>query len=719
MAFGTVLFAAVSAGLLGLTFWRGRRIAEPVSEVSSPFLADSPISTRGQDKLGRERFAARLADIVATVPAETGLVVGLSAPWGEGKSSALAMTREVLASDYWNSRIVIVQFNPWLWSGTGQLIQQFFAALSGALSPSAGWPDWLAPMMRNYGAAISALGLLDTALAPALTALGAVSQALSRVAPWWRRNPEDLSRWRKALVTEMARAPRRLVVFVDDVDRLQDSEILEMAQLVKLTGDFPNVVYLLAYDRSRVEEAVSKSGGQSYLDKIVQLAIDLPAPDSNRLDQYRLELLAEAVRPLPDRLWQQPRWALLYNQVLQPVLRTLRDSKRFANAVAVASASVGEDVNGVDLVAVTAIRLFMPTIHRRMLEDPSIFVGGLFVLDRRQEREQRKAQIQELVDSCPRFKAEALAVLRFLFPLVDGAFSNTEYGEKDWTPDLRINGSAVYPRYFTLMVPSRELNESQLEAVFRLAPDQMKEFEALLTGLLRSDFRDSLVDRLMGWSDGLPRPTQRTVIVSLLRLWLEFPEEWTGFLQLSPRRRVGVAAIRHLRGIDDLDERVIAALGFVGDGQIEGSMYVAQVCESDESMDAIIDQLHFPAIRELAVRRLLQLSDEDLLSGSTWWLLFLIKKWSGQASAAAFLDRLTGSDERFLTMLGKAVAVRHHSQGSQTRAVRYVDEKAISEFLDLDEVKGRARRLLEAGSGTPEQLKVLELLLQPPADPFD
>lgn len=51
-----------------------------------------------------------------------------------------------------------------------------------------------------------------------------------------------------------------------------------MFKLVRLTASFPNVIFIVAFDRSRVEDALAEDGipGRDYLEKILQVAIDLP-----------------------------------------------------------------------------------------------------------------------------------------------------------------------------------------------------------------------------------------------------------------------------------------------------------------------------------------------------------------------------------------------------------------------------------------------------------
>ncbi|MDQ3053375.1 MAG: KAP family NTPase [Actinomycetota bacterium] len=88
----------------------------------------------------------------------------------------------------------------------------------------------------------------------------------------------SIAQQRDMLAKELAGLLRPTVVVIDDIDRLESSEIRDIFKLVRLTASFPNVVYLLAFDRARVEDALSQSGfdGRAYLEKIMQLGVDLP-----------------------------------------------------------------------------------------------------------------------------------------------------------------------------------------------------------------------------------------------------------------------------------------------------------------------------------------------------------------------------------------------------------------------------------------------------------
>src|SRR5262249_5908194 len=90
---------------------------------------------------------------------------------------------------------------------------------------------------------------------------------------------------------------KRVVIVIDDIDRLEVGEIRDVMRLVRLTADFPGVRYLLAFDRARVEKALGEGGeGRAYLEKIFQVTIHVPEIRQDDLIQFLLEELDTAVK---------------------------------------------------------------------------------------------------------------------------------------------------------------------------------------------------------------------------------------------------------------------------------------------------------------------------------------------------------------------------------------------------------------------------------------
>lgn len=693
-------------------------IAPPVAELSSLIVGDLPITSAAHDLLGRAPFAERLADVVSTSPAESGLIVGLAGRWGDGKTSTLKLVKEKLETERWSGRIRVIEFNPWLWTGTGQLVAQFFNSLSRAVPSERGWPDWLAPMLRDYGASLSFLSLVDTPVSTTIGAAGGVSQALAILAQRWRRvHPDDLTRWRAEMVAALARGPMRLVVMVDDLDRLGHDELVDVMRLLKLIADFPNVVYLLAYDRDQVAKALAADGGRAYLEKIVQIDLNLPEPEPARLDQLRFATVTEAIKPLPQRLWNSDRFVLLYRDGLHLLLQTVRDVKRFLNAVNVAVAEIGPEVNGVDLLGITAIRLFAPELYRSIHEAPDLFVGGRFVLDEKTERSQRKEVFEarlQLADT--RVRDPIAAIARVLFPRIDDVYTNTTSSDKVFTEDLRISGQTTIARYFTYRLPSGEVSERQVDELFDLAgSSDVTRLERALAELLGAVDQYSLLTRIRLRVGSASSDVATRMASAELNLWESLSDEWRGFLELTPRRVAGLTALDVLRETTDQEKRQYIAGQFVRAASIDAAISVGRRIEDEKDERVRLDPEHFSLISGLLAQRLTSLTDEQILEGNPWRVLYGLKWWVGDNAAQEVAGRLTRSNEGLLRMLHRLVIFEHHSAGAGVRTLRKLDESALKEFLDPDQIRERAKRLYESSTVGAEDMKILELLLFPPA----
>ena len=82
-------------------------------------VGDDPIREPSEDRLGRAPLAESLARQIQRADASEGLVVGVLGPWGSGKTSFVNLVRHYLTS----ARVPVRDFNPWLFSGTENLVQ--------------------------------------------------------------------------------------------------------------------------------------------------------------------------------------------------------------------------------------------------------------------------------------------------------------------------------------------------------------------------------------------------------------------------------------------------------------------------------------------------------------------------------------------------------------------------------------------------------------------
>lgn len=228
------------------------------------FSADRPIGSLEEDLLGRASFADSLASAIKGWRGNESLVVALYGPWGSGKSSVKNMVLQTLRSVEANCPLII-EFNPWQWSGQNQLAEAFFQEIGLVLGRSDGSEDGKrrAAKWRTYGTYLTLGASLAKSLKTILPILGlpgsGIADMLAKgmeqsatVAHEGSKGVEaqgivqqqTLAEIKKELSDSLKELERPILVVLDDIDRLTPEEIRLLFQLVKANADFPNMVYL-------------------------------------------------------------------------------------------------------------------------------------------------------------------------------------------------------------------------------------------------------------------------------------------------------------------------------------------------------------------------------------------------------------------------------------------------------------------------------------------
>jgi hypothetical protein len=109
--------------------------ALPMDDRTHPltYLPDQPIHSKREDRFNRALFAERVADTTAIRSDRSSIVIGLYGQWGRGKSSTLNLIEEALND---HSNVVVVRFNPWLYSSEERQLRGFFDTLVAAVGGS-------------------------------------------------------------------------------------------------------------------------------------------------------------------------------------------------------------------------------------------------------------------------------------------------------------------------------------------------------------------------------------------------------------------------------------------------------------------------------------------------------------------------------------------------------------------------------------------------------
>ena len=337
-----------------------------IESPSSLLLPDNPIVSSQDDVLEWTPLATEFARRILEIDATQGLVVGLFGSWGSGKTSFINLARPSFRQE----GIPVLDFNPWLYSGAEQLLRRFFSELSAAAGELSDL-DKIRGYLKQYGE------LLDPAIVAASTLVGTpqVGTAFSTLHKYLckrvsrRENPHSSAvALRKKLTEALEQRGKPIVVVLDDVDRLSRDEIRELFRLVRLTASFPNLIYIVACDRVHVEDALEDNDTRvrgNYLEKIFQWSVDIPTAPHRSI---RRELLAGIENALGDIAppFDDLSWPDIETEVIRPLVRNMRDVRRYTMAVRGTVDDLGTSIALVDILALEAVRLFLPRLFQRL-----------------------------------------------------------------------------------------------------------------------------------------------------------------------------------------------------------------------------------------------------------------------------------------------------------------------------------------------------------------
>jgi hypothetical protein len=396
-------------------------------EKMADYLAPSerPIESKSHDALERGGLVARIARglVSAKTGKATGTVIGLSGTWGSGKSSVLNLVDEEIRTQ--NPNAIIVRFNPWLVSGRNDLIKEFFAELRSAIIKSKH------KLGAKSKAVLKTLVEYGTRVSPILDSIpyGSAGKAALKTAESILKESESLPVLRAKLLKELADFPAPIVVIIDEVDRVEQTEVRAIAQLVRSIADFPNVSYLLAYDANRVAEALGDNNperGRSYLEKIVQLQIPIPMVVAEELTSVvRAELSRMSEFNLPKDFWAIQRYREMETIIVTRIVSTLRDVKRLTGTYRAIYGLVEGEADWVDVLGYATLLSKAPETVENLKANPELVVDNpLSEVEQIRRAREKKLDVDKLFAEliAKHEDAEGLRVLlRFMFPRFKGS----------------------------------------------------------------------------------------------------------------------------------------------------------------------------------------------------------------------------------------------------------------------------------------------------------
>ncbi len=432
----------------------------------SPYLSDDPIASKTQDRFGRAPFAARIAETIAKRADPSSIVIGLFGPWGDGKTSVLKMMEESLGP---HQNAIAIRFNPWHFPSEEALLRGFFATLAETLGKEPGFKGRAAELLEKYGGLLSAVSvaLPGVEINPGEAAKN-LGEALSKV------GLDELKDEIDALLLESG---KRLVILIDDIDRLDRNETHAIFKLVKLSASFKYTCYVLAFDDDVVSAALGErygaggaEAGRAFLEKIIQVPLHLPPADRLSLREITFEGLNRALQQANISIDQSQvdKFMRPFVDGLEPKLQTPRLAKQYINALLFSLPLVKGEVNIAEFMLIEGLRLLYPRLYIAIRDEPDMFLHGEPRDIVRNPLQAQPSPLDEvLAAAMPLSTAKERDIVRRrllvpLFPRVDTMRYGPEW-DKQWTAEQRLCSSRYFKRYFVYGVPEGDIADSGID----------------------------------------------------------------------------------------------------------------------------------------------------------------------------------------------------------------------------------------------------------------
>ncbi len=255
---------------------------------------DRPVELLNNDEFQIESYVTGLAEFIEEC--DTPMTIAVQGDWGCGKTSMMNMIRSYLKE---KKNIADVWFNTWQFSQFNmddQLALTFLQHMINELSKGIADTDIKKKVFEKFTPIIKdiTVGMTRQFIG------GDIGDVVDNVLT---RNKLDIvdevsqlkSNFQELILKATNDGEKRVVVFIDDLDRLQPVRAVELLEILKLFVDCDNCVFVMAIDTSVVFQGIREKYGhemsdekaQSFFDKIIQMPFKMPVA------YYRLDGMLE------------------------------------------------------------------------------------------------------------------------------------------------------------------------------------------------------------------------------------------------------------------------------------------------------------------------------------------------------------------------------------------------------------------------------------------
>lgn len=674
---------------------------------------DLPIAKLEEDGLNRGSFAESLAKTLVQYSFPSSLTIGLYGEWGSGKTSLLNMVFENV--ERIDDGVVVLRFNPWLCSDPKQLVTQFFKQMATAIKLKKRAADKAWELINQYADILGATSVIPVAG----EIVAAFTKVLTKKAEEeTKERTNDLQESKNQIIKKLKDEKIKIIVSIDDIDRLSEEEIVAVFQLVKSLADFPNTIYVLAFDYDVVVRALGKvqhGDGKEYLEKIVQVPFEIPVPNIDDIHEALFSKLNGILGDIPEEDWDKETWVELFQQGIKNYIRSIRDVIRYTNVFSLKYELLKNETSVVDLLGLTCLQVFEPTVYSKLPSYKDILCG-----ERRSFSHERQKEMEEKVECAINRIApddgsvtDLEATKNILGTLFPGIKTNLGwsygvgrgYSRRDSLIRNSIAAPECFDRYFALTLENGAIPTATVRRMV------FESSESELAEEIMQIYRDGKIVRLLeaievyaGAGDGRSIDAERAaIIIKVLSCnWSSFEVEDEGFFAVPFAWRLLYCVDPLLKRMDSKARASLMCSIFENEKvQVSTVALLLQDFENQlgryaenarESADAVLPLDAVLKLEAIFKERAVKAIDSKVVLRQYHGLRFLWLLEQIAPETAADKKKSMVTDDVSLVKIIDECTSRGSVAVRIVAKTRTVDRDRLSEFVDLGEAYQRVKK---------------------------
>lgn len=677
------------------------------------FYSEKPIISKNEDLLGRKKVASDLAKEIEYYKNKDSLTIGIVGKWGSGKTSFINM---VLESFKGNNNYIVIKFNPWNISSRKQLISDFFLQLSNNIEKK-GSNEIIEAIGKSLGTLskfFKPLGFI-----PALSVLSTIGDITEKASEFINEyvesEKEDLESLKDNINNELTNLDKKIIIVIDDIDRLCDDEIREIFQLVKSIADFKNTIYILSYDREIVTKALDKTQqdkGEEYLEKIVQVPLVLPYISKSDLDKIFINRLNITIN-IPDEEYDNSYFSEIYYNGLAENFESLRDIERYMNVFSLGINLAREELNINDYIAITLIKVFEPDLYEYIKNNKEYFSGTKFDEFLNKDKKEILTELEGIYEKLKKLeKRKAKRLIEVIFPKL-GEMNYAEGFIDIWSKARRIATPVYFESYFRLDFPEDEIKKSEIKKFreFSTEEDLIKIFN--INNKKKIRFLEIILEEIEEISDEKTITLLKFIFSIADELKYEDSKGIFAFME-NPQYKITRIFYKILNNSNRNQYKIMEELFKYDKSSLQLLFSVLEMLndsflKKNLESEYGIEENQLITLRDIAVTKILKESEKsEKIESGLLNILYAMKRLGSKEEAKKVFKNYLKNKNLLIDFIKEFITTRTTESNYFVEESRYLLKDYINDFYDYEEFV----KLVDENFTNPteEETRIIKLL---------